>query len=107
MENSSAISNSSATGYEALISKLSDTFRANADSILSTMDSLGLSLEDLQDEDNLQTLADAMNTGAKSLGLLTTSNLETLVSQLYEDLSENWDTYFASTDASAAKTETI
>ena len=48
-----------------------------------------------------------MNTGAKSLGLLTTSNLETLVSQLYEDLSENWDTYFASTDASAAKTETI
>lgn len=107
VENSSAISNSSAAGYEALLSKLSDTFRANADNILSTMDSLGLSLEDLQDEDNLQTLADAMNTGAKSLGLPTVSNLETLVSQLYEDLSENWNTYFASTDASAAKTETV
>lgn len=108
VENSSAISNSSATGYEALISKLSDTFRANADSILSTMESLGLSLEDLQDEDNLQTLADAMNMGAKSLGLpVASSDLETLVSQLYEDLSENWDTYFASTDASAVKTETV
>ena len=108
VENSSAISNSSAPGYEALISKLSDTFRANADSILSTMESLGLSLEDLQDEDNLQTLADAMNTGAKSLGLpVASSDLETLVSQLYEDLSGNWDTYFASTDASAVKTETV
>ena len=107
VENSSAISNSSATGYEALLSKLSDTFRANADSILSTMESLGLSLEDLGDEDNLQTLADAMNTGAKSLGLPTVDSLETLVSQLYEDLSEKWDTYFTSADASAAKTETV
>lgn len=72
------------------------------------MESLGLSLEDLQDEDNLQTLADAMNTGAKSLGLpVASSDLETLVSQLYEDLSGNWDTYFASTDASAVKTETV
>lgn len=100
-------STSSSTGYDALLSQLSETFRANADSILSTLDSLGLSLEDLQDEDNLQTLADAMNSGAESLGLPTVDNLETLVSQLYQTLSENWDTYFASADESESTTETI
>ena len=103
----STTSTSSSTGYDALLSQLSETFRANADSILSTLDSLGLSLEDLQDEDNLQTLADAMNSGAESLGLPTVDNLETLVSQLYQTLSENWDTYFASTDESESTTETI
>ena len=103
----STTSTSSSTGYDALLSQLSETFRANADSILSTLDTLGLSLEDLQDEDNLQTLADAMNSGAESLGLPTVDNLETLVSQLYQTLSENWDAYFASADESESITETI
>lgn len=99
---STTTSTTSSTGYDALLSQLSDTFRANADSILSTMESLGLTMEDLQDEENLQTLADAMNAGAEALGLPTVDNLETLVSQLYQTISENWDNYFASEEESTS-----
>ena len=46
-----------ATGTEALLEELSETFRTNPDSILMKLDELGLSLEDLGDEDNLASLA--------------------------------------------------
>ena len=58
-----------ATGTEALLEELSETFRANPDSILMKLDELGLSLEDLGDEDNLASLATAMNEGAANMGL--------------------------------------
>ena len=82
------------SGEQSLLAQLSETFRANTDSILMKMEELGLSLEDLQDEDNLTKLAEAMNEGAESLGLPTIEDMDTVVSELYEKLSANWTSYF-------------
>lgn len=83
-----------ATGTEALLGELSETFRANPDSILVKLDELGLSLEDLSDEDNLASLATAMNERAANMGLPTIEDLDSAVSTLYEKLSANWSSYF-------------
>ena len=83
-----------ATGTEALLEELSETFRANPDSILMKLDELGLSLEDLGDEDNLASLATAMNEGAANMGLPTIEDLDSAVSALHEKLSANWSSYF-------------
>lgn len=83
-----------ATGTEALLEELSETFRANPDSILMKLDELGLSLEDLGDEDNLASLATAMNEGAVNMGLPTIEDLDSAVSTLHEKLSANWSSYF-------------
>lgn len=82
-----------ATGTEALLEELSETFRANPDSILMKLDELGLSLEDLGDEDNLASLATAMNEGAANIGLPTIEDLDSAVSTLHEKLSANWSSY--------------
>ncbi len=63
---------------------LSQAFRANADSIQMTMDSLGLTIEDLADETNMATLASAMNDGAVALGVPTVENLDEVVSNLVQ-----------------------
>ena len=83
-----------ATGTEALLEELSETFRANPDSILMKLDELGLSLEDLRDKDNLASLATAMNEGAANMGFPTIEDLDSAVSTLYEKLSANWSSYF-------------
>lgn len=83
-----------ATGTEALLEELSETFRANPDSILMKLDELGLSLEDLGDEDNLASFATAMNEGAANMGLPTIEDLDSAVSTLHEKLSANWSSYF-------------
>lgn len=82
-----------ATGTETLLAELSETFRANPDSILMKLDELGLSLEDLSDEDNLASLATAMNEGAANMGLPTIEDLDSAVSTLHEKLSANWSSY--------------
>ena len=83
-----------AAGTEALLEELSETFRANPDSILMKLDELGLSLENLSDEDNLASLATAMNEGAANMGLPTIEDLDSAVSTLHEKLSVNWSSYF-------------
>lgn len=83
-----------AAGTEALLAELSETFRANPDSILMKLDELGLSLEDLSDEDNIASLATAMNEGAANMGLPTIEDLDSAVSTLHEKLSANWSSYF-------------
>ena len=83
-----------ATGTETLLEELSETFRTNPDSILMKLDELGLSLEDLGDEDNLASLATAMNEGAANMGLPTIEDLDSAVSTLHEKLSANWSSYF-------------
>jgi hypothetical protein len=83
-----------ATGTETLLAELSETFRANPDSILMKLDELGLSLEDLSDEDNLASLATAMNEGAANMGLPSIEDLDSAVSTLHEKLSTNWSSYF-------------
>lgn len=82
-----------AAGTEALLEELSETFRTNPDSILMKLDELGLSLEDLSDEDNLASLATAMNEGAANMGLPTIEDLDSAVSTLHEKLSANWSSY--------------
>lgn len=57
------------------------------------LDELGLSLEDLGDEDNLASLATAMNEGAANMGLPTIEDLDSAVSTLHEKLSANWSSY--------------
>lgn len=71
----------------AFLNQLSETFRANADSILSTLESLGFTLEDLSDKDNLTALANAMNEGAAKLGVPQIENLDDAVSGLYDLVS--------------------
>lgn len=83
-----------AAGTEALLEELSETFRTNPDSILMKLDELGLSLEGLGDEDNLASLATAMNEGAANMGLPTIEDLDSAVSTLHEKLSANWSSYF-------------
>lgn len=83
-----------AAGTEALLEELSETFRTNPDSILMKLDELGLSLEDLSEEDNLASLATAMNEGAANMGLPTIEDLDSAVSTLHEKLSANWSSYF-------------
>lgn len=83
-----------AAGTETLLAELSETFRANPDSILMKLDELGLSLEDLSDEDNLASLATAMNEGAANMGLPSIEDLDSAVSTLHEKLSTNWSSYF-------------
>lgn len=83
-----------AAGTEALLEELSETFRTNPDSILMKLDELGLSLEDLGDEDNLASLATAMNEGTANMGLPTIEDLDSAVSTLHEKLSANWSSYF-------------
>ena len=83
-----------AAGTEALLEELSETFRTNPDSILMKLDELGLSLEDLGDEDNLASLATAMNEGAANMGLPTIEDLDSAVSTLHEKFSANWSSYF-------------
>lgn len=83
-----------AAGTEALLEELSETFCTNPDSILMKLDELGLSLEDLGDEDNLASLATAMNEGAANMGLPTIEDLDSAVSTLHEKLSANWSSYF-------------
>lgn len=82
-----------AAGTEALLEELSETFRTNPDSILMKLDELGLSLEDLSDEDNIASLATAMNEGAANMGLPTIEDLDSAVSTLHEKLSANWSSY--------------
>lgn len=89
-----------AAGTEALLEELSETFRTNPDSILMKLDELGLSLEDLGDEDNLASLATAMNEGAANMGLPTIEDLDSAVSTLHEKLSANWSSYFEVEEAS-------
>ena len=48
---------------------LSQTFRANADSIEMVLEQLGLNMEDLLDDTNMKKFADAMNQGAANLGV--------------------------------------
>ena len=87
-------SSTTSTGTDALLSELSETFRANTDSILSTLDSLGLTLEDLSDKENLEKLAEAMNEGAAALGVPVPEDSDSRIDELYEKLTENWSSYF-------------
>ncbi|MCR5665585.1 MAG: hypothetical protein K6G01_02030 [Eubacterium sp.] len=81
---------------------LSQAFRANEDSIQMTMDSLGLTVEDLADEENMTALAAAMNEGAANLGLPQIEDLEGTVDSLMEVIS-GVDSTASATDETASE----
>lgn len=76
------ISSSSESSSSTLMSKLSNAFRANQDSIESAMNELGLTEEDLNDAENLTALANAMNEGAENLGLPQIENVDEVVESI-------------------------
>ncbi len=84
VNNAEAAIPSSNYGADGRMVNLSQAFRANADSIQMTMDRLGLSLEDLSDEENMSTLATAMNDGAVALGVPTVENMSDVVANLVQ-----------------------
>lgn len=75
---------SSESSYSDFMETLSQAFRANVDSIQMTMDSLGLTIDDLSNETNMTTLASAMNDGAIALGVPTVENMSDVVANLVQ-----------------------
>ena len=84
VNNAEAAIPSSNYGADGMMVDLSQAFRANADSIQMTMDRLGLALEDLADEENMSTLATAMNDGAVALGVPTVENMSDVAANLVQ-----------------------
>ncbi|MCR5273433.1 MAG: hypothetical protein K6E13_10725 [Lachnospiraceae bacterium] len=78
---------SSANTDSALYEMLSQSLRANVEDILSTMESLGLTTEDLSNKEALASLANAMNEGAAKLGLPQVENLDEVVEKVYAAVS--------------------
>lgn len=67
---------------KSIVSNISESLRCNEDTILSTLESLGLTPEDLLDSDNIELLANALNEGAAALGLPTVDDLDQTISDL-------------------------
>ena len=82
---------------------LSQVLRANTDSIQSTMDELGLTLDDLTSEENMATLASAMNQGAADLGLPTIDNLDDVVNGLMDAINATTSETVDATAVTAAE----
>ncbi len=68
--------NKVSAGNSSAMSMLSHTFRANEDSIQMALDELGLAVEDLAIEDNIQEFAELMNKGAENIGVPQVENME-------------------------------
>ena len=83
----SAVSDS----VRSIVSSLSESLRANEDTILSTLESLGLTPEDLLDSENIELVANALNDGAKKLGLPTVDDLDTIISNLKSSIESTLD----------------
>lgn len=65
-----------------VLQSLSDALRANPDTIISKMEELGMTPEDLLDSDNIATLANELNADAQETGLPTVDNLDSVISEL-------------------------
>lgn len=69
-------------GGDDLMSRMSEMFRANEDSIRAAMEELGLSEEDLASAENMALLANAMNEGAAKLGVPQMEDVDAAVEEL-------------------------
>ncbi len=58
---------------------LSDTLRANMDSIQDAMDQLGITMENLNDQDSVSSLVHAMNLGASNLGVPQLTDIDQII----------------------------
>ena len=86
---------------KSIVSNISQSLRCREDTVLSTLDSLGLSPEDLLDSDNIETVANALNEGAKALGLPTVDDLDTTI----EDLTNSTESSVSSLMSNYSLTE--
>ena len=68
---------------------LSNALRANEDSIIMAMNTLGLTVADLSDKSNMAALVDAMNEGAKALGVPQIEDVDAAVETLLGSLDEH------------------
>lgn len=80
-----------ASSFSDLLNQISSTMRVNQDSILQTMDELGLSASDLYTSDGMSQLVTALNEGASERGLQTVSSLDESISSLTSYASESSD----------------
>ena len=91
---------------EEVLDSISQSLRVNQDSILSTMDELGLTTDDLTDEDSLTSLVSALNEGAQKRGLTTVDDLDTTLADLLEQISSlTNDITSSDTDEASLTTE--
>ena len=65
-----------------IISNISDTMSASEETVLSTLDSLGLKPDDLLDSSNVEAVVTALNSGAEALGLPTVDSLDDAISSI-------------------------
>ncbi|MBQ7578467.1 MAG: hypothetical protein IJT21_09400 [Synergistaceae bacterium] len=70
------------TASSEFMSRVSNAFRANIDSIQAAMSGLGLTVEDLSDSENLTLLGETLNEGAEALGLPQIENVDNEVAKL-------------------------
>ena len=70
------------TASSEFMSRVSNAFRANIDSIQAAMSGLGLTVEDLSDSENLTLLGETLNEGAEALGLPQIDSVDDEVAKL-------------------------
>lgn len=68
--------------FDSILNQISETMRVNKDSIISTMEELGLTASDLLSEAGMRALTDALNTKAEGMGLPAIADLDTATSSL-------------------------
>ena len=79
----------------SILSSISDTMRVNQDSIKAAMEKLGLSEDDLTDEDSLTELLEELNNGAKQRGLPSAG--DTAIQNLITEITGSTSSDTAST----------
>ncbi|WP_099469604.1 hypothetical protein [Konateibacter massiliensis] len=84
----SDVTSSISNAVQSIIDSLSESLRANEDTVLSTLESLGLTPEDLLDSDNVELVANALNEGAEKLGLPTVDDLDQIIADLKSSIEE-------------------
>jgi|GEM_PF-1842978 len=68
--------------FDSILNQISETMRVNKDSIISTMEELGLTASDLLSEEGMSALTDALNSKAEAMGLPTIADLDAATSSL-------------------------
>ncbi len=70
------------------MSMLSDALRANTESIERTMEELGITTEDLTDQEKVSSLVNAMNQGAESLGVPQLTDIDKIIESIMNAADE-------------------
>ena len=90
-ETSETESTDTTSDSDDILSTISSTMRVSEDSIKEAMEELGITTDDLTNEDSLNALLEKLNQGAEDRGLKTVSEstIETLIAQLIENATQD------------------